>query len=1517
MLLTQAPLSPSGFAFATQLPDSAGFATQAPADGAPDPSAAPGAEAVAAASPPAQQRQQQHDFQEPGLQLQHHRQTASGEDSLQASVGHGDGADSGASRPRSGQSWLLSPLGALAQVFKRNATQVCGLEAGLARWRPQSVLAEMGSPAGMWANAGGPKPQQRPNHPAPCLQAKQGAGGPLLTQAPTQLPGNDTTSHATAAGGSLRRAADGSSVAPSALGAGTAAAGAAGVARFAARPVLLPSQCIGAGGDLTSALASALPSQRMFRPNELPSSRIPPGVTSPRLRPQLAAPSASAWNARPGPLAAAAPAGVAAPAACATAAPPAVAPPAAAPAQVGRAGHGQQQGQAAGALSPQRRCEEHMPPCSDESRGGLASSGSDEQGPGGSGRQSSTDGVAAPPSWRLPQAQQHGQQLSPRRAEQQQMERGQRMHINPCTPRGAQPLEQAFMPRASSPPLQPPARQPDPCQRRLSGGFLDILSSLASPPPPHSQPSSPLLPRSQPASPAQPRPGAVSPPSASEVPPGTARAPVVAAMVPAAASLAASAAPAANADRAAAGAQVDAAQVGEGGFVGGQPPRLPRFSSPPSRKLALGALAGLASPEAVPAPHVPQTGGNVEAERAEAGEPQPSVPAPAGGSPGRCSSPAAGRGAAPSAACLPCHSAPRVPLSSAASCLHVRHPAGSISDPAGMLGEPSGTLPPTQLVLLPGSSEEGPEQTSPTQPALAAAPEAATLQAMSTAPAAAADLTEAEPAVPAAPAGADALRPPVSPQGKAANLGQEQGPASAAGQTATKDSAAAAVAIAPGGQQQDAAADGVACKEQERPGATAFPEQHHQQQVPVATVALGAGAAASQGPQTAEQSGGTASSEQLAVQALEGQAGVAPAVPAATTSRHAEHEEAAPTAAAEPTTEAAAAGPRHAGKAAGLAAAGATAEAELAPSTAEGSPPEEALPTLQPAPSQWPESLLRERVPPTPAEGEKLPPGAAAVAAAMLGRGLEPHAAAASETAAVAGEEDGEERRGGLAAGLSGAAAAAGPQAGGLQQQMLAALDAEVQAAAAQLAAQEQALLEALAEAAPQAAAQALGGAAAALVAGSASPTGAAGAESFSFPALSKCAPRSYSGGRPPSTLAGSKRALSNAAQRAVGDLVEECRGPGGWRRLGLGRGSGRAGPAWSSPVHAPGCETEAPRLTVPAGAPTPMRLPSSAADVAQLLLQRSKRPRPAPREAHQPLGLRCAAEDEEAALSAGAEQAVPATHAAVQTSPAASSPLATAQFDSAGRPLPAITWPHTSAHAAEAQAAGARAPVQRSRLADGGGQTTAAPEERLGTAQAGRPQLRLVTVTSGVQTAAAPTVAAGMQTRPGVGMVAAGTQVRCTCLLCLDRLCGWPLRLLQPGQSDCWVDAKQKPVCSACPGWAFTQPASMSTPAGSAAAPSCCRRCGPGAHGAAGGPRNGGSGPCGIASVGPGRCRGQPQEKATCCSAPGAGGHSAQGCDADATGAASAGAAGGGGRAHAHRAAGGAPSNQSSARPC
>lgn len=117
LLLTQAPMSPGRFAFDTQLPDSGAVPTQLPP--LDDLQLQAGARTPVAASPAHQNGQQQQQQQQPA---------ASEGCSLQGSAGSlpgGDGADSnGGSRPRSGQSWLLSPLGALAQVFKRTAAQV-------------------------------------------------------------------------------------------------------------------------------------------------------------------------------------------------------------------------------------------------------------------------------------------------------------------------------------------------------------------------------------------------------------------------------------------------------------------------------------------------------------------------------------------------------------------------------------------------------------------------------------------------------------------------------------------------------------------------------------------------------------------------------------------------------------------------------------------------------------------------------------------------------------------------------------------------------------------------------------------------------------------------------------------------------------------------------------------------------------------------------------------------------------------------------------------------------------------------------------------------------------------------------------------------------------------------------------------------------------------------------------------------------------------------------------------------
>ena len=121
-LLTQAPLSPSGFAFATQLPDSAEQAAEA-------------MEAVMAGSSPAQQQQQPGQPLRPSKKQAAAAEDGDGENSLQGSVGRSQGSDGSGggeggvdsrSRRLSGSSWLLTPLGALAQVFKRNATQVGG-----------------------------------------------------------------------------------------------------------------------------------------------------------------------------------------------------------------------------------------------------------------------------------------------------------------------------------------------------------------------------------------------------------------------------------------------------------------------------------------------------------------------------------------------------------------------------------------------------------------------------------------------------------------------------------------------------------------------------------------------------------------------------------------------------------------------------------------------------------------------------------------------------------------------------------------------------------------------------------------------------------------------------------------------------------------------------------------------------------------------------------------------------------------------------------------------------------------------------------------------------------------------------------------------------------------------------------------------------------------------------------------------------------------------------------------------
>ena len=127
-LLTQVPLSPGGFAFPTQLPDScAPFATQAPQLDA--------AEMEAAGAAVVVQQALERQLPLPPQQQQvpaGHQPQASEQHSLQGSVGQagsvdGDGADSHRSRRLSG-SWLLTPLGALAGAFKRTASQV-GLDA--------------------------------------------------------------------------------------------------------------------------------------------------------------------------------------------------------------------------------------------------------------------------------------------------------------------------------------------------------------------------------------------------------------------------------------------------------------------------------------------------------------------------------------------------------------------------------------------------------------------------------------------------------------------------------------------------------------------------------------------------------------------------------------------------------------------------------------------------------------------------------------------------------------------------------------------------------------------------------------------------------------------------------------------------------------------------------------------------------------------------------------------------------------------------------------------------------------------------------------------------------------------------------------------------------------------------------------------------------------------------------------------------------------------------------------------
>lgn len=108
-------MSPGGFAFGTQLPDSFA-ATQAEG-----PEAAADAPAAEASRWHAQQLlllQQQHEGS--GFEEEHSLQGSAGQQ--QGSAG-GDGADQ-SPRRLSGGNWLLGGLGALTKVFKRNATQV-------------------------------------------------------------------------------------------------------------------------------------------------------------------------------------------------------------------------------------------------------------------------------------------------------------------------------------------------------------------------------------------------------------------------------------------------------------------------------------------------------------------------------------------------------------------------------------------------------------------------------------------------------------------------------------------------------------------------------------------------------------------------------------------------------------------------------------------------------------------------------------------------------------------------------------------------------------------------------------------------------------------------------------------------------------------------------------------------------------------------------------------------------------------------------------------------------------------------------------------------------------------------------------------------------------------------------------------------------------------------------------------------------------------------------------------------
>lgn len=550
-------------------------------------------------------------------------------------------------------------------------------------------------------------------------------------------------------------------------------------------------------------------------------------------------------------------------------------------------------------------------------------------------------------------------------------------------------------------------------------------------------------------------------------------------------------------------------------------------------------------------------------------------------------------------------------------------PAGTAPEPAGMLGEASGTIPPTQLVLPLSCPEEGPEQTSPARLAPAAVPEPVALLAQPAVAqlAASADFIETKPALlTAAPAAeaeagaeAEASRLPGSTDEKAASPEPEQEPAIApkpvnfAVGTAAQVAVSAGAAVGPSAQQQQPAPEVAAGTElkQEPLEHTAAASPGQRQQLAAASeaapLATAAAAAVQEAGEGGAQTGGAAAAGQWAV--LSDSAAIAAneqavqnlepadALQVADGRQPLEPSEAVLAVATERGTEAVAGGLGHASKAAQTPALEAAAEAEPATAAAEGSPPEEALPTLQPPPSQWPESVLRERVPPTPADGGEPSPraGAAALAGAAAGKGLKPTPAAADSGAAAAAQGEGDRKRqAGPAAAPSGAAPPHQAHEAGVQQQMMAALDAEVQAAAAELASQEQALLAALAEAGPQAAAAALGEAVLGVPSQAGQPGAVpAGRAQLSFPVLHAGVPGGAASGRLQLSLAGAKRARSAAGQQAVGDLVDECRGPGGW---GRGLGQERAGYAWpaETPIMAPCHGTDVPWLSVPAPTRTP-----------------------------------------------------------------------------------------------------------------------------------------------------------------------------------------------------------------------------------------------------------------------------------------------------------------------------------------